>query len=574
MKKLFILTLCFLSFLSISAKSSGFDKTIKNENNSYTAVSVEIESIEQLQELLPQIEQELFSCNAIEIRIVNPLEAAEEHFVILRSFGEILMTHEENIIFIWQGNFVYPAQSGIALSHYEWWRWNRLKLGVNPVNGAKWQIESVELYLFASDTQPETLFDVVETPYEAPFYITEIEDKLEFQTFPRPRDSYNYHIYPGFPGWDPQASIQIPPDTAEAMSTQALLQALWELPGLLFIIDTRYHMRFGSVSNTNTYNELKQRPDFGTALIYRLSMLNTSMLTSLTFIPTLELQAFQIIMSQPEILPNTSQPKILSQLSDNARKQLLRAIFQYDALLAEKNPLYYGRQTVWFLTAETLRNADYAPFLECINENEALKQFLELINYDCNGLSINSTVVQLILEHAEEYLKEGHCCENINNLALEQCSDNSIILSWSKPESELTAEGYSVYRNDVLLNGQPIAETSYTDDNLPAGIYCYYAVAHYTNGYVSERSNYVTATVNSVGITEITDTEKTTVFPNPVKNMLMFSTPKRFEIIDAWGRTVLKSETTALQSVNVGHLPTGIYFIRFADNHTAKFVKE
>ena len=74
-------------------------------------------------------------------------------------------------------------------------------------------------------------------------------------------------------------------------------------------------------------------------------------------------------------------------------------------------------------------------------------------------------------------------------------------------------------------------------------------------------------TFGQSGITEISD------FPNPAKDYLYFNSEQRFEIMDIQGRILLRSETAA-QAVNVSHLKTGIYFIKFEDGGVRKFVKE
>jgi hypothetical protein len=64
-----------------------------------------------------------------------------------------------------------------------------------------------------------------------------------------------------------------------------------------------------------------------------------------------------------------------------------------------------------------------------------------------------------------------------------------------------------------------------------------------------------------------------TLFPNPAKDYLHSKTEKQFEIIDMQGRVLLKSEKTT-KSININHLKTGIYFIKFEDGCVEKFVKE
>jgi len=62
-------------------------------------------------------------------------------------------------------------------------------------------------------------------------------------------------------------------------------------------------------------------------------------------------------------------------------------------------------------------------------------------------------------------------------------------------------------------------------------------------------------------------------FPNPTKDYLYFKTEKKFKIMDLHGKVLLKSEKP-VQSVNVSHLKTGVYFIWFEHLGVEKFVKE
>jgi len=64
-----------------------------------------------------------------------------------------------------------------------------------------------------------------------------------------------------------------------------------------------------------------------------------------------------------------------------------------------------------------------------------------------------------------------------------------------------------------------------------------------------------------------------TIFPNPAKDYLYFNTDLPFEIFDLQGKILLISKKST-QSVYIGHLKAGVYFIRFGNNTVMKFVKE
>jgi uncharacterized delta-60 repeat protein len=61
------------------------------------------------------------------------------------------------------------------------------------------------------------------------------------------------------------------------------------------------------------------------------------------------------------------------------------------------------------------------------------------------------------------------------------------------------------------------------------------------------------------------DTNSPVIFPNPAKEILYFSEETAFEIIDMQGTVLLKSSTT-VQSVRIGNLRAGMYFVRLGNN--------
>jgi hypothetical protein len=109
-----------------------------------------------------------------------------------------------------------------------------------------------------------------------------IQARLDSE-MPRPDDSYNYPVYPGMPEWsefktteEMVAAIQVPENILKKMSTQAVIQAIWEYP-LWFDVLCRlqYQLDFdGEFSNNNAYKELIKRADAGTSLLERLNSIN------------------------------------------------------------------------------------------------------------------------------------------------------------------------------------------------------------------------------------------------------------------------------------------------------------
>ena len=555
MKKIvFVFLALFLSLpLGIFANLCEQNESITYSNGGKATVIFEIESIEHLQELLPQIEQEILNCHFVKIIIVNSLTVDGEQFAVLQDFGKILIQYKNRILLLWQGNYVCPAHNGIALSHYEWWRWTHVTLGVNPANSAKWQIESVELDLFVNDGLPETIFEVVTSPYEDPAYMEQIAIQLECQGFPRPRDSYNYPVYSISEGYE---ILEIPENILETISTQAIAQAVWEYPFTKFLLTGRNYLRnlnTWNISNTNANKALIERADGATAFLYRLLMFDP--------VPGLTLPA-EVIMCQMELL---------DQLDDGQKKQLIRTTIVSDSLRREYGGIVANGVISWLLIGRTLISSDYPPFMEFAETIGLSVWFLNTYLYD---QLLPETLRLTIKEYAEAYLKEKMtCCENAKNLKSEKCNDNCVQLSWHKPESSVPIAGYEVYRNDQLLTDPLSTVTSYSDTNLPDGIYEYYVITHYTDSCVSDRSNLVTEKINVVGITDVIEITGSLIFPNPVKDKLYLSKEKQFEIYDMQGKVLLRGEKTT-QTIDVSHLKPGIYFIKFEDNSVEKFVKE
>jgi hypothetical protein len=165
----------------------------------------------------------------------------------------------------------------------------------------------------------------------------------------------------------------------------------------------------------------------------------------------------------------------------------------------------------------------------------------------------------------------GTTCVAVKDLTSEKCNENCVLLSWSEPEGSLPALGYQVFRNEQLLNEQFIIETTYYDENLPAGEYEYYVVAHYEMGCISDSSNHVRVNI-VLGVKEYG--EGIEVYPNPTTGELIIKNEKleikSVEIYDMYGRRLLEEKGEKLPlhfgegwgEVNISHLQSGIYFVK------------
>jgi hypothetical protein len=86
--------------------------------------------------------------------------------------------------------------------------------------------------------------------------------------------------------------------------------------------------------------------------------------------------------------------------------------------------------------------------------------------------------------------------------------------------------------------------------------------------------------VQELGTTRVSDLQRPDVkiYPNPTTNVLIlegFSGTGTITIFDVSGKT-LHTQTMILRQVEIGHLKSGIYFIRIADKKgvvTKQFIK-
>lgn len=75
-----------------------------------------------------------------------------------------------------------------------------------------------------------------------------------------------------------------------------------------------------------------------------------------------------------------------------------------------------------------------------------------------------------------------------------------------------------------------------------------------------------------MGISEISNKESVTVFPNPTRNAITFKSPalentiQTLSIYNNIGATVIQQEITNGASINVGNLPSGIYLWQIGEN--------
>lgn len=108
-------------------------------------------------------------------------------------------------------------------------------------------------------------------------YMDLIKGKLDCMNMPRPEDSFDYPVYPGMEEWASYPTLnlqmavcQIPSSILDSMSTQAVVQAIWEHPLFTDIAKDEGNYKSGFeniIAKTNAYKELLMREDGARCLL-------------------------------------------------------------------------------------------------------------------------------------------------------------------------------------------------------------------------------------------------------------------------------------------------------------------
>ena len=209
--------------------------------------------------------------------------------------------------------------------------------------------------------------------------------RLAYMGMERPADSYNFPLYPGMDGWadlkhytEMKPYLEVTPACLlSKMSTQALIQAVWEYPDMPSYFSIAGYAFQRSIERRRiTYNffeELYNRKDAGVALLQRLTVVDP-----LTPFLEYESQMLELLLSRPDFL---------SQLNENEKRKTVEIALSHDAKRyvawwvdvgdSGKGLGLEVRPVTWILIGNTMHVAGYGPLLEAMNENEELKWFIE-----------------------------------------------------------------------------------------------------------------------------------------------------------------------------------------------------
>jgi len=235
------------------------------------------------------------------------------------------------------------------------------------------------------------------------------ESLISYMNLPRPVDSYNYPVLPCMNKWKEFTSTEqmkqatsIPVDELRKMSTQAVIQALWEYPFFvnpLAMFDGARDIQkdFESTMRINTYQELLLRQDAAKCLYQRYVLLDPVCEGHL-FHPF----AFKLLMCQSVFL---------SQLKPDEKKELVTLAFKNDSIFTQKGHDFgaYGSQVLLMFIGRVMFNAKYIPFVNEVSKDSILDKFINTAvlyvqtqdEYDQKIKSVTDYAKQFILTKSE-----------------------------------------------------------------------------------------------------------------------------------------------------------------------------
>ncbi|MCD7975625.1 MAG: hypothetical protein LUG51_00155 [Tannerellaceae bacterium] len=203
---------------------------------------------------------------------------------------------------------------------------------------------------------------------------------------PRPEGSYNYPVYPGMKAWESLETenekfqvCQIPFSILESMSTQAVIQAIWEYPFFTDIAEEggNFQASFDRIiKQTNSYKELETRRDGGKYLLERYQKMQRLAGEDLLA------KSYEIFFLQSEMLYQLSYPE---------------RIYAVQTILERKNK---EKISTLFLMGRLMEGVFFPPLMEELERNQILKTFLETSAID----RLDDSFINKIVSNAEEFL--------------------------------------------------------------------------------------------------------------------------------------------------------------------------
>lgn len=182
-----------------------------------------------------------------------------------------------------------------------------------------------------------------------------------------------------------------------------------------------------------------------------------------------------------------------------------------------------------------------------------LEVFLTVTSEDINDPDLDNNTAELLVTITR--------FNPVQNLVATPEGSN-VVLTWDAPEAKALS-GYFIFRDGTQIASRPAGNPTYTDANVPDGLYEYCVEAVY--GTAHSEQVCVETTVD--GINEMA--ENIAVYPNPANSFVKIANAEgaKISVINSLGQVVANiNEATAEQEINVAGLANGIYTIRISNN--------
>ncbi|MDR0365033.1 MAG: T9SS type A sorting domain-containing protein [Bacteroidales bacterium] len=152
------------------------------------------------------------------------------------------------------------------------------------------------------------------------------------------------------------------------------------------------------------------------------------------------------------------------------------------------------------------------------------------------------------------------------NLQVKQTAidELKVDLTWDAV-TEITVEGYNIYRNKIKINDAPITSTAYQDEIPEFNIeYCYTVRALVDNLAGLKSGEACIKAIHTESIAQNNLEAAINIYPNPVTDKLYLNTElniSTYQIYDLYGRMIHSSKTN-IKELSTSGWASGVYFIR------------
>ncbi len=217
----------------------------------------------------------------------------------------------------------------------------------------------------------------------------------------RPKDSYNYPVLPGMEAWknfkstaEMVEACQIPMDTLNKMTTDAIFQALWEYPFFYEIVarSSYYQQNFETVFvDNNAYNVFVNRNNASKILYNRLK-----------FVEPVRPAACRIYSKGLELF--ISQSVFINKLSYQQKKEIVSISLKNDELrqINSGDKIYAIREVTMLLLARILYSANYQPFVDDLDDK--MNTFISTSSIKVKTKEEYEAFIQKIILNSKEFV--------------------------------------------------------------------------------------------------------------------------------------------------------------------------